>query len=182
MIYTWNELIKKEGSRSSLESLIANGKYKRISHGIYSDSGDDTDLEMIFARYPRSVLTLQSAFEYYGLSTYIPEKYYIATPRNSCVIDDNRVCQSYMSNDIINVGRVVDNTKYGRIYIYDLERLLIELFRYKNKLPRDYFLEIINSYRPLFENNKISFFTLEEYSRYFKNGLKIIRNIQEVFA
>ena len=181
MIYTWKELKQKEGNRYLLESLISKGKYKKISHGLYSD-GNSNELEELFARYPKATLTMQSAFEYYELSNYIPEKYYIVTPRNHCVIKNNKVDQSYASDEIINIGRIEDDTKYGHIYVYDLERMLIELFRMKNKLPRDYYLEVISSYRELFKNDAISSYKLSEYCKHFKNGLAILNNIQEVFA
>ena len=35
----------------------------------------------------------------------------------------------------------------GKIMVYDLERMLIELMRYRNKLPYDYYKEVLGNYR-----------------------------------
>ncbi len=181
MIYTWEDLLKKEGSRSLVETSIAKGKYKKISHGLYTD-GDlfISEMEQLFARYPRATLTMQSAFEYYQLSNYIPDKYFIVTPYNAHRIDNDKVIQSYMDENLTKIGREKIDTEFGYVYIFDKERMLIELFRNKNKLPRDYFLEIVSSYRILKSMGVISFYKVSEYCKSFNNGTRILKEIQEV--
>ena len=181
MVYTWNDIVKKEGNRFFAKTAVAKGKYKKISHGIYVDSGEFiSELEQLFVQYPRATLTMQSAFDYYEMSDYVPDKYYLVTPYNSHTIKNKKVSQSYMSDNIIDIGRVKVETKYGYIFIYDRERMLIELFRLKNKFPRAYFLEIIKSYRSLKEEGAISSYKLSDYCKHFKNGPKIIETIQEI--
>ena len=66
------------------------------------------------------------------------------------------------------------------VNIYDKERMLIELIRNKNKLPYDFYKDIINNYRDIIDTIEIR--KIEEYLKYFKNReniYKIIRN--EVF-
>ena len=181
MLYKWKELIEKEGSRFLAETAIAKHKYDKVAHGVYSDDGIYlSELEQLFVMYPKATLSLQSAFEYYGLSNYIPDKYYLVTPYNAHTINNPKVTQQYMSEDIINIGRTKLKTQYGHIFIYDKERMLIELFRLRNKFSRDYFLELIKAYRELKEENAISAYKLSEYAKYFKNGTKLLKTIQEV--
>ena len=40
----------------------------------------------------------------------------------------------------------------ANIYMYNKERMLIELLRNKNKLPFDYYKEILNNYRKIIED------------------------------
>ena len=66
MVFTWDEIVKIEGGISNAYLSVAKRKYKRVSHGIYVDDGEFiSELEQLFARYPRATLTLQSAFEHY---------------------------------------------------------------------------------------------------------------------
>lgn len=182
MIYKWNEIVKKEGGRFFAETCVKEGKYKKVAHGLYTDDGGlVSELEQLFLQYPRATLTNESAFDFYQLSTLIPEKYYLVTPYNSHTIKNKKVVQTYMDEQIINIGRIKKETDYGFIYIFDKERMLIELFRLKNKFPRDYYMEIVSSYRTLFRNSEISTFKLSDYCKHFKNGVDILKQIQEVF-
>lgn len=181
MVYTWEEIVKIEGSTNKAYKSIENRKYKKVSHGVYVDDGEFiSELEQLFVRYPRATLTLQSAFEYYDLSDYIPDKYYLVTPYNSHTIKNDKVSQSYMSEEMMKIGRQKINTKYGYIYIFDKERMLIELFRLKVKLPKEYFLEVVSSYRVLKSTGIISLRKISEYCMKMTNGHELLRKIQEM--
>ena len=181
MIRTWNEIVEIEGGINNARKSTKNGKYQKVSHGVYVDDNVlISELEQLFVRYPRATLTLQSAFGYYDLSDYIPDKYYIVTPYNAHTINDDKVSQSYMSEEMIEIGRVKVQTKYGYIYIFDLERMLIELFRLKNKLSREYFLELVVSYRKSKMDNQLSLYKVSSYCMKMKNGDRLLREIQEM--
>lgn len=181
MVYTWEEIVKIEGSVNKAYRSVANRKYKKVSHGVYVDDGElISELEQLFVRYPRATLTLQSAFEYYELSDYLPEKYYLVTPYNSHTIQNYKVCQSYMDEGLSQIGRQKINTKYGFIYIFDKERMLIELFRLKVKLTKEYFLEVVSSYRILKATGAISFRKISEYCMKMAHGQKLLKEIQEM--
>ena len=76
MIYTWKDIVKVEGSINNAYRSVEKRKYKKVSHGIYVDDGQlISELEQLFVRYPRATLTMQSAFDYYELSDYIPDQY-----------------------------------------------------------------------------------------------------------
>ena len=48
------------------------------------------ELEIIMKKYPNAILTLNSAFYYYGLTDTIPDHYYVATPKSNRNIEDVR--------------------------------------------------------------------------------------------
>ena len=51
----------------------------------------------------------------------------------SCIVN-----QGYMQNSLIKIGVKKVKTDFGYIKIFDLERMLIELFRLKTKFSYEY--------------------------------------------
>jgi len=183
MIYTSEELKNKLGSFNKIKSAVKNKQYYRISYGLYSDKTPFlSELENIFARYPNTVLTLESAYAFYELSDYVPSKYVIASSQKAHKININKVKQIYLTKDLLDIGKVVITTKYGTINIYDKERLLIELFRLKSKFSYPYFKEVINSYRNLYKETNIDTNKLNKYCSYFKNGESLRRQIENIIT
>lgn len=181
MVYTWEEIVKIEGNINKAYKSVKERKYKKVSHGVYVDDGEQiSELEQLFVRYPRATLTLQSAFDYYELSDYIPDKYHLVTPYNAHTIKNNKVSQSYMNEEMIEIGREKIVTKYGYTYIFDKERMLIELFRLKTKLQKEYFLEVVSSYRVLKSMEVISLKKISDYCMKITNGKRILKEIQEM--
>ena len=114
MVYTWLELVGIEGSINQALKSVKSRKYKKVSHGVYVDDSElISELEQLFVRYPRATLTLQSAFDFYELSDYIPDKYFLATPYNAHTIKSDKVAQSYMDEEMIEIGRQKIKTQYG---------------------------------------------------------------------
>lgn len=181
MTYTYEELFQTLGSYYKVKKEIEKGNYQKISHGLYTDKSlFSNELENIFLRYPKAILTLESAFAYYGMSDYVPEKYVIATSQKAHKIDNPKIEQIYITDEILNIGKGTIKTKDGFINIYDKERMLIELIRLKTKLSYPIFKEVINSYRELFKEEKIDNNKLVKYCSLFKNGENIRKQIQEV--
>lgn len=181
MIYTYNELQKKLGYYQLFKEAINNGKYFKVGRGIYSDQDTKlNELETIFAIYPNAVLTLESAFSFYDLSDYVPEKYIIATSQKAHRIINDKVQQLYYSDNLLNIGKTRVKTQFGYINVYDKERMLIELFRLKHKLSISHYKELVNSYRELVKDNKLNINKLVKYCRLFNSGSSILSRIQEV--
>lgn len=60
--------------------------------------------------------------------------------------------------------------------IYNLERMLIELVRFRGKLPFDYYKEIIGAYRNRVETMDIA--KVEEYAARFKHSDNMMQIIE----
>ena len=56
-------------------------------------------------KYPNAILTLNSAFYYYGLTDTIPDHYYVATPKSNRKIEDVRVKQIYENSNAFEMGK-----------------------------------------------------------------------------
>ena len=181
MIYTGRELKEKYGNYQRINKAVESGQLIKLAHGIYIDTDPHlSELEGLFLRYPNAILTLQSAFAFYGLSDYVPDKYYIATMQNAHVIGNGKVKQMFITNDIFDIGKQTLETQYGTINIYDKERLLIELFRLKSKLDYPYFKEIVGSYRQLMANHELDNHKIVKYCSLFKNGTSLRKYIQDM--
>lgn len=100
---------------------------------------------MLVYKYPNAVVTMKSAFSFYGLTDVIPDECDLATTRDAVKIKDTRVKQYFVSDDFFEEGIEIADYKGYDIRIYNKERMLIELVRYKSKLPFDYYKEIYGS-------------------------------------
>ena len=148
MVYYYKELLENGLSRYQIEKKVANKKLYKIVKGIYSDEEFPSELEIITKKYSKAILTLNSAFFYYELTDKIPDHYYLATDKKSRNIEVN---------------------------IYDKERMLIELIRYKSKLPYELYKEVLNNYRKI--KDKLNFIKLYKYAQNF-NKSYIMKTIE----
>ena len=104
-------------------------------------------IRCLLVPYPNAILTLDSAFYYHGLTDVISDKYILNTGRNASKIRNKKIKQYFCSEDLLDIGKTQMDHQGVDIRIYDLERLMIELIKYRSKLPYDYYKEIVRSYR-----------------------------------
>lgn len=149
MIYTYTECLEKYGSKYNINKKISEGTLYKQEKGIYSDEKHVSWLQIIVKKYPKAIITMNSAFYYHNLTDVIPEQYYLATTRGSAKIADKRVVQIFENSENLMMGaeNIVHNGV--EILMYNRERMLVELLRNKNKLAFDYYKEILNNYREL---------------------------------
>jgi len=179
MIYTTKELLSKGETEYSIRCKLKEGKLFLIERGYYSDDSENVFNDDVFIskKYPKAVLTGLSAFYIYGLTDYIPDYFYLATEQHSFPIRRADVKQSYQDSSFFEIGIVVKELDEGLVKTYDLERLLIELFRLKEKYPREIYFEVLNSFRKL--KDKIDFYKVNQYLKSFTNGSGISSRIKE---
>lgn len=181
MILSFKECLKKYEGRYQFEQLVRGGGLYKVASGLYSDKKDCSEIEILLAKYPRAVVTLQSAYSYYELSDSIPEAFHLATDRDATKINDDQVIQHFMPKGTIEIGVVSCrflNDNVSRIF--DKERLLIETARNKTKLPYDLYKEVIESYRRIKDTLYPS--KLTDYLESFPKKDSLLRTIEsEVF-
>jgi len=176
MILTYKECIEKYGSDYLLKKELAAGNIFQKEKGIYSLQKSCSELGIISAKYPCAVFTGESAFYYHSLTDVIPDYYYLAVVRDSSRINDPLIKQSVLKAEFFELGKTQIQRNNIKINIYDLERMLVELIRFKSKLPLDYYKEIILNYRNKVEKMDIA--KVEEYANHFKNTDKLMDIIQ----
>lgn len=180
MLYTYKQCTEWFGSKYSLQKAIDAGLIHKIEPGVYSDVEQATALAVITTKYPEAVITMDSAFYYHGLTDVIPDSYHIATPRRSKQLKDPRIRQSFVNERFFPCGIETMQRRDATFRIYDKERMLIELLGNKNKLPFDYYKEILGNYRDLIYELDVE--RIQEYAAIFPKRKMISAALEaEVF-
>lgn len=181
MVATYRECIGKCGGRYRLERMVREGGLYKVCPGIYSDKPEWSDVEVALARYPRAVVTMQSAYSYYELTDSTPDAIHLATDRDAAKIGDPRIVQHFMPKGTMGIG--VASCKFldeEVVRIFDRERLLVETARNKTKLPYDLYKEVIGAFRNI--RDTLYPARLADYLEAFPRRDSLLRTIEsEVF-
>jgi predicted transcriptional regulator of viral defense system len=127
------------GYRSILQS-VKDGELIKVRNGVYATvdnlAAGMIDIDVIV---PNGILCLYSAWHYYGMTTQIPDAYYVAIERKRKIrlpeiIDINLV---YQNEALLNIGKTTANIEGIEVAIYDKERCLCDAIKYRNKIGID---------------------------------------------
>ncbi len=152
------------GSDYYIRKHMETGELFRLDKDIYSEEENVPELAVLSYKYPEAVVTMNTAFYIYGLTDAVPDEYDMATTRNASKIPDKRVRQFFVVDEFFANGVDVIDYKGYDINIYNKERMLVELLRYKSKLSFDYYKEIVLNYRkilPQLDIQKIQDYAIE---------------------
>ena len=178
MIYLTKELLKSGETEYSIRCKVKEGSLRQLQRGVYSSEKkhflNESD---ICKKYSEAVLTGLSAFYIYDLTDHIPDYFYLSTKQHSFPIRRKDVKQSYQDRSFFDVGVVTKEIDCGTVKIYDLERMLIELFRLKEKYPKDLYYEVLSSFRKIKDN--LDFYRVNSYLKSFSNGKNLLLKIKE---
>jgi predicted transcriptional regulator of viral defense system len=126
-----------------------NGELVKVRNGVYATvdglAAGMIDVESVV---PGGILCLYSAWHYYGMTTQIPDAYYISIDRKRKVrlpeiLDINLV---YQTPSLLNIGKTSVTIEGIDVMIYDRERCLCDALKYRNKIGIDVMNEILNAY------------------------------------
>ena len=180
MIYTYAQSVEKYGSKYKVKKAIEDGLLFRIEKGVYSEQKYVSGEQIISMKYPHAVFTMNSAFYYHGLTDVIPDFYYLATEYSAAPITDKRVKQVFENSAPLMMGAIDMDNNGHKICVYSKERMLVELMRNKNKLPFDYYKEILLNYRRILD--KLSISLIEDYAYDMPKSDMIMKGLRlEVF-
>ena len=141
------ECLKEYGSDYYINRMVEEGRLFRIEKGIFSEQEHVPELALLSYKYPKAIITMDTAFYLYGLTDEVPDVCTMATKREAAPITDSRVKQVFIPKELLEVGVTSFEYKGYNLRIFDRERMLIELVRYKSKLPFNYYKEILRNYR-----------------------------------
>lgn len=180
MIYNYSDVLKFYNSDYQLKKALDRKEIYKIEKGVYCRREFVNYHLIINKKYPNAIFTLNSAFYYYHLTDVIPEKFYLATDRDSSKIRNKNINQFFVPGEILNLGKTTLEVEGVVINIYDKERLLIELIRNRKRFSFDYYKDIIRSYREI--ANYLDMEKIENYLNYFRNDMEIYEvMMREVF-
>lgn len=144
-------IIPVRGNRSYRKILrdARDGEIIKLRNGVYATldtlAGSMIDIDAIV---PDGILCLYSAWHHYGMTTQIPNSFYIAIGRKRRVrlpeaLDITLV---YQKDELLNIGRTKAIIEGIEVAIYNRERCLCDAIKYRNKIGIDVMAEILNSY------------------------------------
>lgn len=146
MLYKYSDLKKKGYAHKDIERLVDQRIMFKIEKGVYSNRRNVTELSTFLVKHPNVIFTLESAFFYHGMTSKRPDKYVVVTKKPAWRIVDPQIKQYFMDAAIYDIGVTKIQVNNTWIPIYDKERMLIELVRYRKKLDPEYYQEIRNYY------------------------------------
>lgn len=167
------ECLREYGSDYFINQMVANGKLFRIDKGVFSENEHVPELALLSFKYPKAIITMETAFYLYGFTDEVPDVCTMATKREAAPIADSRVKQFFMPGELLGLGATTMDYKGYDIQIFDRERMLIELVRYKSKFSFNYYKEILGNYRrilPRLNSEKI-----RNYAESVPKSDKVIR-------
>ncbi len=140
-------------SRHSFYTLRDKGFFIQESRGLFrlSEQPDHPypDLCITSLRYPKAILCLVSALSYHDATTQIPKEVNIALPRGSRtpVMQYPPLHTYFFSKAPYEAGIEAHQIEGVEVKIYDLEKTIIDCFKFRNQIGMDVFLEAIKLYK-----------------------------------
>ncbi|MBN4062978.1 MAG: hypothetical protein COA82_10825 [Alkaliphilus sp.] len=134
-----------------IKKLQVDGFITKIKHGYYELADRICPEEVIIARlFPQAVIFLESALIYYGYTDRVPSSWQIAVDRNSeksqYKITYPPIEPFYIEPKFLKVGINAIKVRGVTVNIFDRDRTICDVLRYKNKLEREVFSNAIQRY------------------------------------
>lgn len=150
--YKTNELREMGYSYYKITQMENNGLLRRINRTTYENlsyGGDENDFINAAAYVPDGVVCLMSAARYYELTDYLPDRVDIAIHRKKKVSalpkwPDIKIY--YFDPVRMNIG-VVEVSEGGDTFrIFDLEKTVVDIIYYRNKIGIEEMSEVLHNY------------------------------------
>jgi predicted transcriptional regulator of viral defense system len=137
-----------------IQRLVAEGVIEKVKPGLYKL----VDLEVsgrvpigfvdVCRAIPVGVICLLSALDYWDLTTFAPSQIYAAVPNSFRPphIEYPPVNIYYFRERFYECGIETLTTSMGEVRIYNREKTICDVFRYRNKLGEDVALEGLKNY------------------------------------
>ncbi len=165
------------GSPYQINKAVKDGRLFKMDAGIYSEDGTESEIEVLQMKYPRAIVSFDSAYFYYDMTDYVPELYTLTIANHARPISDDRIRTYFVPEDVLDIGVTTLDYDGAKIRLYDKERLLIDTARMKGRLPSDQYKEVVNYYRTCRDALDASKFP--EYLERFPQRDRIMRIIDE---
>jgi predicted transcriptional regulator of viral defense system len=163
-----SQAIEAGVSRHAFYALRDKGFFIQESRGLFrlSEQPDHPypDLCVTSLRYPKAVFCLVSALSFHEATTQIPREVHIALPRGARtpVIQYPPLHTYFFSKAPYEAGIEAHQIEGVGVKIYDLEKTIIDCFKFRNQIGMDVFLEAIKLYK---SKAKVQPARLAEYAK-----------------
>ena len=140
---------------------IKPGFYRISDYGYFKDV--NVSLITVCRADPQAVICLISALDYYEMTDFNPSEIYYAIPHSQKKKSINYppVKTFFFRERFYMPGIDIIHTKYGELKIYNKEKTICDMFRYRNKLGEDLAMQALKNY---LKQKKKSIATLIKYA------------------
>ena len=156
-----NELVELGLSYYKINRLVKEGLLVKVNKSMYENTnfaGDETDFSIVSAFAPKGVFCMMSAARYYGLTTFLPDAVDVAIERTmkiSTLPDWPNVNIWYFPEKRYSKGISEASDIGGTFRIYDIEKTVVDILYYRNKVGIEETKEIIKNYLQREDRNLI---------------------------
>lgn len=144
------ELSDLKINRIYLSLMVKEGVIERLKRGLYRSCYivPENELIEIAKMIPKGILCLESAADYYGLTTNISSEYKVAIPSKSKVVIPAYppVKIIYFSDDNYTLGIIETMIDSHIVKIYDLEKTVCDIARYRKRIENNIYMEVLKEY------------------------------------
>ena len=147
-----SDLLSAGFSYYKINKLVAEGKLIKLNNKMYENtaySGEVSDFSVVSAYAPKGILCMMTAIRYYALTTYLPDSVDIAIERNmkiSTMPEWPSINVWYFPEKRYNTGIVRIADAAGEYRIYDIEKTVIDILYYRNKVGIEETKEVLRNY------------------------------------
>lgn len=151
-IFSTQELKEKGFSQYKTSKLVDEGKLIKLNKSYYENvdyRGEESDFYYSRAYAPKGVICLLSAAAYYRLTTFIPDAVDVAIPRKakiSTMPDWPQMNVHYYTDDRHELGVTTVKEGGNEFQIYDMEKTVVDIVFYKEKVGIEETKEILVTY------------------------------------
>lgn len=151
---TMQELKAADFHTREIANLVKENVIEKIKPGVYRLSdysffkNVNVSLISVCKAEPKAVICLLSALDYYEMTDYNPSEVFYAIPhsqkKKTIIYPPTRIF--YFRQRFYEPGVEIINTKYGEIRIYNREKTVCDMFRYRNKLGEEFAMQALKNY------------------------------------
>ena len=156
-----SDLLSAGLSYYKIKKLVEAGKLIKLTNKMYENttySGETSDFETAFAYVPRGIICMMTAARNYGLTTFLPDAVDIAIERNmkiSTLPDWPSINIWYFPEKRYSSGITSITDAVGTYPIYDVEKTVIDILYYRNKVGIEETKEILKNYLARADRNLV---------------------------
>ena len=159
MIFSIQELRDKGFSYYKINQMVDEGILIKLNKKFYENvkfDGEESEFYYAYAYAPEGVVCLLSAAVYYNLSTYRPDAIDIAIPRKAKISTlpvwpELNIC--YFTDERFEAGIETIMEGNNRFRIYDIEKTVVDIVFYREKIGIEETKEVLVNYLHRSERN-----------------------------
>lgn len=162
------DVVDQKLRKEVLSRLVEEGALIRVKRGVYMlPEGTVDELQIIQLKIPDGIFSFGTALYFNGLSNRVPEIYHISVPHGKNMTrikrENSNIVLHYPKQEYFELGKKMAQTSFGApIFIYDAERSILDLIKYRKKMDMQLFNDALKLY---FESEEKNLLRLSIYAQ-----------------